>query len=84
MKVSKDKAHFGNSFKPLIDETLYNQLVADFDAGCGSLLNSCANDTGNGEACNNADQTCMQKDGIDLCILCYHALSSPHGTKTNP
>jgi carboxypeptidase D len=51
---------FRNSYKPLINDTFYNQLVADFDAGCGSLLRSCANDTGNDEACNNADQACMQ------------------------
>lgn len=51
---------FKNSYKPLINETFYNQLVADYDAGCGSLLDSCANDTGNDEACNTADQKCMQ------------------------
>lgn len=51
---------FKNSYKPLINETFYKQLVADYDVDCGSLLDSCAKDTNNDEACNDADQKCMQ------------------------
>lgn len=51
---------YNNSWRQLINDTQYSQLQEAYEAECKPLLQQCPGETGDDEACLNADNSCYE------------------------
>lgn len=51
---------YNNSWRQLFNDTQYPQLQEAFETECAPLLGQCPGETGDDEACYNADESCYE------------------------